>query len=123
METRNRNILLTSAFALSLVIAYLGASGITQSVSSAVCQEQRKICHGVPTGENCIGKVEYSTKIVPEARCTSKADITERCNIAGEEICSINEQDIGTGWSSEVKVFGQTCETWDQKYSLNLTSC
>lgn len=123
MELENKHFLLAAASILSVSLILLLTVGIEQDSSQYKCQKTVKKCHGIPVGQNCLGSEKYTERIVEEEKCESVEEIERRCNSLGREICSLNNQSIGTRWADKSLVNGQKCSTWSREYSLNLTSC
>lgn len=114
--------LLAAAIISGLILLLILLNGLPLYTSTATCQETRHTCHGIPLGQQCIGVERQNTEILDKNRCKKVEEIQQRCNTAGKELCKVNEG-IGTEWAKKAEVEGQTCQTWKQKYSLNLTKC
>ncbi|MFT4892366.1 MAG: hypothetical protein ACI8Z7_000138 [Candidatus Nanohaloarchaea archaeon] len=108
---------------VSVAVILVSVRGFVMFEASSTCQETAKICHGVPYENTCIGLESKESEIVEKSQCGSVDQIEQKCAELGDEICSINENSIGTEWSSETLVFGRTCREWGQNYNISLRSC
>lgn len=112
----------TLAAATAALITVILLNGLPLYTSTATCQRTRHICHGVPLGRNCLGIEKEQTRIIDQEQCEKVEKIQKRCNQVGRKLCKVNKG-IGTRWAKKAEFEGQTCRTWNQKYSLNLTKC
>jgi len=110
--------------AVFLVLSlFLLITGIQTGEADATCRATEFKCHGMPLQDSCIGYESSKTSFDSKKQCSVLKNITARCERLGNQICSINNQSIGTKWAGKTKVFGKSCRSWAQTYSIDLRSC
>lgn len=111
-------IIALTVLGLSLTVA----QGFKLLETSDTCQTTVKKCHGLPF-DGCIGYESMKTTIEPKASCDKVNEIEQKCDQVGKELCEVNENDIGQSWAEKTEVYGFSCKTWNEEYSIELRSC
>lgn len=120
LEPDRKYVLITVLVLLS--VSFVIFEGFTVLEADSVCQKTIKKCHGLPV-DGCTGFETSETGIVEKSRCEQVENITRECNSIGEEICGMNEKEIGDLWAEKAVVNGQKCSKWSKKYSIELKTC
>ncbi len=98
---------------LLIALIYL-ASGVQYDKARGTCYTEKRICHGLPIGNTCIG-VENLERNFDE-QCSQAENIQESCTAVRNAMCP------SQGWR-EVKVQTFSCGFWDRKYDMGIEEC
>lgn len=106
LDRKRAGLVLLSA--ILLISVYL-AAGVQFEEARGTCYTEKRICHGAPIGNSCIG-LETSEKVFDE-QCGQIGSI--------EDTCTSLRQSLPEEWR-QTHVEGFSCGFWDRKYDLGL---